>query len=375
MSDRTSPSFWSVAKRQLAATGVVLLLLALIVGVLSWKDRQREWRLRKEQAAHRLVLAYELITRDLERVRSDILYVANQQTIRDFGVDDMDSRKAVEAELASFLRFKGSYQQMRLIDGNGKEVVRVDLEGGQVKMVPRDQLQDKKDRYYVYESTQLSDGEIFVSEFDLNQEYGAIERPLNPVIRFVTPVPNWQSAAADADGRDAKRYLLVANYRGSTLLNELEAISLPGRTYLVREDGKFLLGPQAGDAWGWLLGHENSFNSRFPAAWRKRATADSCDLTSNGAFAFQSIDLAGLDRSNETRSKNVLSIVSHLPRDEVFATSQKLLDRLLLLTVATLLPLLVLTRFWSVASLRRKLQNDLILQSEQKLRSSFGATC
>ena len=369
MPDRKSPAFWPVAKRQLVASSVLLLLLALVVGALFWKDRQREWRLRQEQAAHRLVLAYELIARDLERVRSDVLYVANQQTIRDFDAHDLKSRTQVEMELASFLKFKRSYQQMRLIDNKGMEVVRVDMEGGRPKTVPRDQLQDKKDRYYVVESFRLQNGEIFVSEFDLNQEYGEIERPLNPVIRFVTPVGKQQSNVRDPDAVDSQHYLLVANYRGSPLLNEIEAISLPGRTYLVRSDGQYLLGPTSGSAWGWLLDHESSFQDMFPEAWRNRSFTDSCQLTSQGAFAFREIHLTGMDRDSDRRSNNQLLIVSHLPRSEVFITSQQLLNRLSLLTAAALLPLLVLTWLWAVASSRRKQQRDLILQSEKKLRS------
>ena len=371
MPDNVAPQFGVIAKRQFTVAAVVLLLLALVVGVLYWKDRQREWRLREEQVAHRLELAEKLITRDLERVRSDILYIANQPSVRSFNPNDLTSRQQVETDFSSFLRFKRTYQQVRLINRTGREAVRVDLQGSSVFVVPQHRLQDKKNRYYVRESLKLMEGEVFVSEFDLNQEYGAIEQPLNPVIRFVTPVANQNTSngvAGNESPVDDSRnddFLLVANYKGAPLLNELAEQSLPGATYLVRGDGQFLLGPETEDAWGWLLGHEHSFANRFPQAWNSRFAENHISKTVSGAFSFREIHLKG--KGLESDSSNLL-IVSHLPADEVFSTSRKLLGRLLLLVAAALAPLLVLTRFWAVATSRRKLQHELLLKSEQTLR-------
>jgi signal transduction histidine kinase len=56
----------------------------------------------------------------------------------------------------------------------------------------------------------------------------------------------------------------------------------------------------------------------------------------------------------------------------VFASSQQLLYRLLILATVVLLPLFLLTRFWAVASVRRRQQNLLIQQSELRLRELSG---
>ncbi len=361
MPAKTAVEFWAVAKRQLAVLLVFMFLLGLVLAALYWTDRQREWGLRQEQAAHRLELAYELITRDLDRVRSDILYVANQQAVRGFDASDDHARELVEAEFASFLGFKGTYQQIRLIEVTGREVVRVDLLGTAIKVVPESQLQDKQDRYYVRESLRLQDGELFVSDFDLNQEHGVIEQPLNPVIRFVTPV----------SGHGGNQYLLVANYRGEPLLKDLAGISLPGETFLIREDGQYLLGRNSGDAWGWLLGHQNSFVSQFATAWDNRDIAErECFEVPEGAFAFRQVALQrfGHTTTGESPTGEKLLIVSYLPAANVFEASNQLLYRLLILVLAVLVPMVVLTRFWAVSSVRRKRQNRLIVESEKKLR-------
>lgn len=63
MPTETPLDFSLVAKRQFVVIGLFLLLFSLILVVFYWKDRQQEWLLREEQAAHRLELAYELISR------------------------------------------------------------------------------------------------------------------------------------------------------------------------------------------------------------------------------------------------------------------------------------------------------------------------
>ncbi len=351
-----------VAKRQCATIGAFLVIFALALLVLFVKDRQREWRLRVEQSDHRLELAYELITRDLGRVRSDILNLASQRSVQEFEIANEDSRKRVETEFGNFLRFKQTYQQLRLLDVQGLERVRVDLRDSVVSVIPDSELQDKKDRYYFRESLGLNEGDVFISEFDLNQEHGLIEQPLNPVVRFATPIHH-------SNGK--LESLLVANYLGAPLLNDLSEISLPGKTFVIREDGQYLLGPQRGDSWGWLLDHSRTFGSHFPDAWsRKQALQSECTWTPEGAFAFRKIEMQrfGRARMDQSRAGNQLLLVSFLPAAEVFATSNQLLNRLLILAAIMILPLFILTRFWAEATVRRQQQNLLIIASEKKLR-------
>ncbi len=70
----------------------------------------------------------------------------------------------------------------------GMEPLRVNFNNGNPVIVPQDQLQNKRGRYYFDEAITLNEGEIFISPFDLNVEHGAIEQPQKPMIRFATPV-------------------------------------------------------------------------------------------------------------------------------------------------------------------------------------------
>jgi signal transduction histidine kinase len=349
-----------VRARQLAVCGIVAALFATMAVCLYWQDRSREWRLRVQQAEHRLDVASELISRELNRVRSDALFLADQRSVREFAAGRQQLRSALEAEYASFVRHKKTYDQIRLLDIAGQETIRVNYHADGARVIPASELQDKEDRYYVRESRCLPAGEVFVSDFDLNLEHGVIERPLKPVIRFVAPV---------FDGNGARRGLLVVNYLGARLLTELQRLSIPGNTLLLTADGDFVLGPRPGDAWGWLLGHDRSFDSQFPAAWQRVAAgASQCQLTPEGVFASRPVPLGWPVRDTADDDRSVMRIVSFLPRDQVFADSAKLLRRLFLLAAGMTVPLIVLARHWAQASVGRAMQALRVARSEASLR-------
>ncbi|MFW9878101.1 MAG: PAS domain-containing sensor histidine kinase, partial [Candidatus Thorarchaeota archaeon] len=111
----------------------------------------------------------------------------------------------MEKEFTAFLIRKQCYDQVRILDKNGKETVRVNFNDGKPEPVPKEKLQFKAQRYYFYEASGLSKNEVFVSQFDLNIEEGRIEIPYKPMVRFVTPV-------FDSSGK--KQGLLVLNYLG-----------------------------------------------------------------------------------------------------------------------------------------------------------------
>ena len=64
------------------------------------------------------------------------------------------------------------------LDETGAERVRVDWRDGQARVAAVEQLQNKAQRYYFVETMNLPKGSFYLSRFDLNQEYGELERPL-----------------------------------------------------------------------------------------------------------------------------------------------------------------------------------------------------
>jgi methyl-accepting chemotaxis protein len=112
------------------------------------------------------------------------------------------------------------YMQIRLIDKSGMELVRVDYDGKNARIVPESELQDKSSRYYFQETMKLAPGEIFVSPIDLNREHGEIEVPYRPTIRYGTPV-------FDTHG----------NRRGAVIINVMADLFLKSRPMFVGRKG------------------------------------------------------------------------------------------------------------------------------------------
>ncbi len=362
-------------KRQLLADTAAAVALGVVIALIYWLDRHYERDLREQQGRHRVNVGLEVISRETTAVFADLLYLAEQQVLMRYLSGEESARGEVEAEYERFADRKAIYDQIRYLDESGQEMIRVNFSGGRAQSVPHGELQRKDDRYYFQEALLLRRGEVFVSDFDLNVEHGAIERPLKPVVRFLTPV-------FDASGR--RRGLLALNYLGSQLLTELDEIPLPGLTLLLKADGQYLLGPELGDAWGWMLGHERSFDQQFPQAWRAvKQRSEEEFLKSEGFFVTRTFDLSarssanrltvidparGTDAPQDVRRRMSVILVSYLPRQQVFAESSQLLWKLILTAAGAMLVVAVLAHYWAQAAVVRQQQTQRIADSETRLR-------
>ncbi|RKZ64029.1 MAG: hypothetical protein DRR08_01860 [Candidatus Parabeggiatoa sp. nov. 2] len=145
------------------------------------------------------------------------------------------TRLALEEEFLAFSRSRGIYYQIRYLDENGQEVVRVDANNHETLVIPPPQLQNQAHRYYFTETMQLYEGGIFVSPLELNRERDQIEIPYKPVIRYATPVyyPDGHRAGIIITNVDANQFL-----------------QLLGNALLVSKDGYYLAHPDVNKRWG-----------------------------------------------------------------------------------------------------------------------------
>ena len=83
------------------------------------------------------------------------------------------------------------YDQVRFLDKNGQELIRVNFNDGKPALVSEEQLQNKAKRYYFADTFALEPGRIFVSPFDLNVEQGQVELPLKPTAELPDYIPTF----------------------------------------------------------------------------------------------------------------------------------------------------------------------------------------
>ncbi|WP_197077354.1 sensor histidine kinase [Lacinutrix sp. Hel_I_90] len=117
------------------------------------------------------------------------------------------------------------YDQFRFIDLSGKEIFRAERKG--IDSIVLEDLQDKHNRRYFKEGVELSSGKLYLSQINLNREYGYIERPYKPVLRVVAPV-------FDIDKK--KIGVVVINFKMERILNRLKSNIVDNNFYLVDDN-------------------------------------------------------------------------------------------------------------------------------------------
>lgn len=248
------------------AVALFLPLMAITSALLYWiylLQVETEARILTEQEQGGIDVVERVIKKDFQEAIEDLVRVAEHPAAIAALRDKNPIAIGKEKELfALMVEMRGAYDQVRLIDSKGMEIVRVDLENGRAFPVPLDKMQNKRNRYYFQESIGLGKGKIYISDFDLNVESGQIERPFKPVIRLATPV-------IDHDGNTTG--IIVLNYLGARIFEELSHIakSRLGTFFLVNAQGYYLKVFDAGDEWGFQLKEraDKRFQSKFPDAW------------------------------------------------------------------------------------------------------------
>lgn len=143
--------------------------------------------------------------------------------------------------------------QLRLLDADGVERLRVDhTDAGPRKLRP-DELQDKSDRDYFIETRRARPGDVVVSDIDLNVENGEVQTD-TPVLRFSTPI--W--------GSDQFFGVLVINVAPSSLLRHIESVDPVGTVFLAASDGDFMQHDDQSKRWGRQLGTDESLFRDWP---------------------------------------------------------------------------------------------------------------
>jgi signal transduction histidine kinase len=370
MADSPSPPLRIFSPRVLRRWFAIIVPAALLTGAvvlaLYYQDRSNEYAISRQAGSHRVDLHSDIILREMKSVRSDLLYLANQAVLRDFLSGRAANRRELEDEYLLFCRQRAMYDQIRYLDSNGDERVRVNYNDGRPAIVLPPELQPKAGRYYFTQAIRLEGGEVFASLFDLNIEHGKIERPLKPVIRFATPV-------FDAQGH--KRGILILNYLGAVLLNKLAEVSVgePGQVWLLNPDGYFLRGPAPDDEWGFMLGHDRTFASYFAAEWPQLAGSGRGQFrTGRGLFTFRTLSMraspAGALPGADPEDPELL-VVGFIPTRVLDGPAPLLLQRLMLLYGVVLLLLIVLAWYLAYAGVLRRDHERHLAESAARLRT------
>src|SRR5262249_51290180 len=137
------------------------LLTGGVVVALYYQDLSKEHTIFSQSSAHLVDLQTEIIDRELNFVQSDLRYLADQAVLRNFLSGSAAGRREMEAEYLLLSRQRGVYDQIRYLDGDGQERIRINYNEGHPVIVPEKDLQPKGNRYYFTQTRSLNQGEVF----------------------------------------------------------------------------------------------------------------------------------------------------------------------------------------------------------------------
>ena len=258
----------------LTATGVGLATYRNIVAVAVPRalDRvdTRAHLLASELAASVRGARADLLGFRSEAVIDIIAAHLKRDTDRASVATEQEARRRLGVRLIPELASKPNYHEFRIIgvDDGGRELVRVDRSGpgGAPRAVPESELQRISEQDTLASTIKLPAGEVYVSPIDLNRDNGVIAEPHVPVLRLSTPLhaPDGQPFGMliiNVDMRPA-----FARIRAGTVAD--------GRSYVVNEQGDYLVHPDQSREFGFELGKSFRIQDDFPVFSRILAAQD-----------------------------------------------------------------------------------------------------
>ncbi len=369
-----------IVKRAVVFFLPLFLLFLLLTVVILFVNERAEMQEYQNTEMHTVALQAANIDDDIRNISSELTILANWYDLRGLRDDTVDpAPEKLESLGKDFLlisKYRQLYDQVRLLDENGQEIVRVNFNNGHPALVTGEKLQNKKGRYYFDDAFKLNRGELFISPLDLNIEHGKIEKPLKPMIRFAAPV---------FDLRNKKRGIVLFNYFGAKLIERFSGqadISRGSQAMLLNGDGYWLQGPNPDDQWGFMYKNRKNrtFGNKYPASWEQIASKEACQFENSfGLFTSKTVYplLEGQKSSTgagEAFAPSVTQleandyywkIVSFIPSDVLYSVRNQ--RRMFAALILGFLSVIIFLGSWwmaRVSILRRKAEEDL--------RSAYG---
>ncbi len=244
---------------------LTVIFFSSAVGVFSFliKNKQRQFFENRMLQVKRI---QERINSHFLAVQSDLLFLPHLNEVDRF-MDNPGERERQELEqiFLAFARSKRYYQQLRILDNQGMEMIRINNYEGFISVVRQEDLQYKGEQNYFREARNYLPGHIYVSSLELNQEQGEVERPFRETLRFVVPLYSGKGNVAG---------MLVLNYQAYNILEELKFASRhnPGVFGLLGQHGYWLFNDNPCEEWGFMFPDDparRSLQEKDPVLWSK----------------------------------------------------------------------------------------------------------
>ncbi|MET0088755.1 MAG: diguanylate cyclase [Candidatus Thiodiazotropha sp.] len=275
----------------------------------------------------------------IREIHSDIRLIAEQYAreyrhSREYPVVN----RTLEQLWISYAKQRKRYDQIRFLDPQGQEVIRINYNDGDPVSVPQERLQSKRHRYYFTDAMQAEAGTITASQLDLNIEHSRIELPLKPTLRFSAKV-------VDADG--SVLGVVILNYLAKNLLDEFMSVSAgySGEAMLLNWKGYSLYSQDTSQNWSFMFpdSPQSTIDVNHRDAWQIIEGQPRGQFHNAwGIYTFENIDPSS-NRFFDNNCKGCLRIVLFIPKQIIQTQLWRNLSQAVPLLAIGSMILLVLT--------------------------------
>ena len=324
----------------------MIVIIALLSLYYTYTHTRVDAQLMQEQLVE-LDTMEASIQNNMQIAASPLLIFNRSETAKEILVKDNESRREIFNDIfLSLTKEIGIYQQIRLIDNFGMEIVRVDNHSnGTYEIVDKAKLQDKSNRYYFKETMKVSEDTIYISPFDLNMERGQIEIPYKPMIRLGK---SYRTSDGNING------MMILNVNGKIILDDIAQLNshTNDSVFLLNRDGYYLHSEETDKNFAFMFPDKQDvgFFNDFKNEWELILQGEEIIITDEGHFYIKEISL--LDPMYYRSSPNEFYLVMYVPESEVHRADGEL-NKSVLISGVFLIPLSLLLG-WSFGITRAR---------------------
>lgn len=365
--------------RRLSRVLFFLTLSILIVGIASYIYQEEIRDFRKNIAieqTHHLENQTTLIQEDFKHCAYALLFLSNQVGLHK-PFTAKANLKALGDDFVSFLDSSKLYDQIRLLDNHGMEVLGARYYAGKPHIIPENELKQNAGHEYFIKTIALNANEIYISPMVFTTRHGKGTLSMEPMIEFGAPL-------FDAQGQ--KVGMISMSYLAGSMLGKFKKVAGfegldVGESMLLNQDGDWLSGPDPKREWGFMFegSRQSHLNTSAPEAWRRISTQQSGHFVVDGdQYHFSTLNPAEMVASisgikNYRNSDPVLwKAVSRYPEKVFSHTAKETRDAIVLFTLAFFI--LINSMLWFLTraiARRRQTEAELeTLQQQERERAS-----
>jgi len=377
---KTRKHIWTIVGRFLAL--FMPIALSVIVGAFYMFDHEERTALINLSQLAALRLDTGSIKDLVKTATSDIAYLSEHaQIVTSKRWKSEDTISHLGKDWVAFSRAKQIYDQVRHLDEEGNELVRVNWNKTTPYIVTQKNLQNKFGRYYFTDTLNLNRGEIFISPLDLNIEGGRVELPQKPTIRIGMPIT---TSSGD------KKSIVLLNYRADKIISTLKLLDdgQPSSSWLINSEGYWLKGPNSELEWGFMFQRPNAnMSTHHKHAWDIILAKDAGQFEdSDGLWTYATVyplaegtktssgsfDAFSPSRSALETSKYYWKVVRFMPSPVYRDISKKTSNRLLVLSSLILTLFVIGSWLLALSWTRQRLTQRELFEANKNLEHKIS---